>query len=139
MSRRPHHFLPALLCLLILSWGTCPCVISKAFADPSDAGDEVTVGCPCCCEQQAGEEEPKPGLPEECPCCARSGANRPLPPVQADLVVPPMSMDAELWFPELPTSSWVLPDVEAGRWEAPLPPSDLSLHGCPVGIVRLLN
>ncbi len=139
MSRRLRHYLPALLCLLILSWGTCPCVISKAFAEHPESAEDVTVGCPCCQDNQAEEGSRWPGLPEECPCSARSGANRPLPPVQADLVVPPMSMDAELWSPELPTNEWVAVAGEGWTWEATGPPTDRGLQGCPVGIVRLLN
>ena len=143
MPSRSSRILLALLCLLILSWGTCPCVIAKAFAEAPENAEEMVVGCPCCqhkVHDNEQEEAPEPGLPQECPCCARSGANRPLPPVDVEIELPPAPSDFDLWFPELCTSSWEQPVEARWAWEATGPPvADLSLHGCPVGIVRLLN
>jgi hypothetical protein len=157
MSGLFRRSLLALLCLLILSWGTCPCVIRKAFAKAPTATQSkeaaVVVLCPCCehsaaekraAAEKAVEHQKQPGLPKECPCCARSGANRPLPPAQGDLDVLGPSGDFELWFPELPVAGWVVPTGEGGTCEATGPPGDPLLedpflHRCPVGIVRLLN
>ena len=145
--RRP--LLLSLLCVLVMSWGTCPCVFARALKGaPQDETTEKTesAGCPCCQKRaaesdrnKAQDEEPA-GHPDECPCCARGGAYRDLPPAGgADVVVPPASDEYEGWLPKMFATAWTLPEGRGWHWEATGPPTALSPHGCPVGIVRLLN
>lgn len=144
MLRLQRPLLLGLLCLLLLSWGTCPCVLSRAFA--SEADEELTpeIGCPCCRKHaeeaaKAAKELEEPAPHEECPCCARGGAYRDLPPAGEEVTSPPMPTDYDLWFPAIPTTAWEWPSVERWHLEATGPPRGSSLHGCPVGIVLLLN
>ena len=157
MSRPKRPLLLGLLCLLVLSWGTCPCVISRAFAseEPAEAtaaghdcGELVApVGCPCCCckqpaaESQAPEksDERRDNRPDECPCCARGGANRDLPPAAGGIALPPAPEACDLDYPEPVAEGAPLLDRGTCGLEATGPPSARSPHGCPVGIVLLLN
>ena len=146
-SRRP--LLLGLLCVLVMSWGTCPCVFARALKGlPQDETTEKTepAGCPCCQKHAAESDrneaqvEDPAGHPDECPCCARGGAYRDLPPAGGgDVIVPPAPAAHEWWLPEMSATAWTLPEDQGWHLEATGPPSALSPHGCPVGIVRLLN
>jgi len=129
-----------------MSWGTCPCVLARALKGEPQAdskeGQTEQAGCPCCQKHAAdpAQDEAPGELPDECPCCARGGANRDLPPAGGgDVVVPPASDAYERWIPEMSATTWALPEDLGWHWEATGPPSALSPHGCPVGIVLLLN
>ncbi len=149
MRESSHPLLIGLLVVLVLSMSTCPCVVSKAFADQSIACEAEPNGpfeqgtgseCPCCCKDEAdggdGDDDDKPS---RCPCCARGSAGRDVAPVDAGIDFERAPDAGVRWFPDFSVGVTTQTDVEGWALEATGPPTALSPHGCPVGIVRLLN
>jgi hypothetical protein len=136
------RFACLLLCLLVLSWSTCPCVMARALgigAGGAEVADDASP-CECCChhaEKTGGR--PAPTTPEDCPCCSSGGSIRDLPPQGGDasIDVPDgRARVAPVLRPE-PAPSLVFA-IAPGR-EATGPPPGCAPTGCPVGIVRIIS
>jgi hypothetical protein len=157
MSSKNRLCLSVLLVALVLSWGTCPCILARVLGIGTPAAEaashdgvsapvETPGACRCCkhhARKKLADAEPagdrRPSSPDDCPCCSRGGAIRDLPPEGGDALqdVAPEVVALALVEPAPGVPS--APLRSAVEETATGPPADAGLHGCPVGIVLILS
>lgn len=141
MSGFTRRTLLILLCVLVVSWGACPCVYARMFERPVDEPEEVPATS-CCCghaEQDAPADDsvPEPG---DCPCCSKGGALRDLPPHgDVDLLDTTPPVAEAVGAPDAVEFSAPVTALRAQPGGGTGPPLAPSPHACPVGIVLLLS
>ncbi len=136
MLRQTRPILCLVLCLLVISWGTSPCVFARALdlsIGDGQQGEQQETSCvDCCCKQESSD-----GGPGECPVCESGGSIRDLPPQGAAIALDPADAPA---FLDAPADHTVLASMDAPTTRSARgPPDALALHACPVGIVRILS
>ena len=140
-----HCFLPWLLCFLLVTWGTCPCVYARLLGV---SGTETQVAreapAPCsCCKSKPVHEPREPSWPDsdDCPCCSSGGYLRDLPPQAGqDLPAAPPVQYSDAPPAVCARDLGIEAALAVGCQESTgPPPSGHALHACPVGIVLLLN
>ena len=76
MRRTGAIVLTAVLSLVVLTWGTCPCLYANALAGHAEGE------APCsCCVGDAAQAAPTESGSDDCPTCSSVGCMHELPPV----------------------------------------------------------
>ncbi len=92
MLHRTANFAMVLcLGLVILAWGTSPCLFASMLTGDGCGADLESCGCGCCCEEEP--QAPVSGT-DECPTCSSIGNMHELVPVGAKVALDTPSISA---------------------------------------------
>ncbi len=141
MSGFLRRSLLLLLCVLVVSWGTCPCLFARMVGTVDTEPVTTASGACGCCKKNADDAPAKRSIPkpDECPCCSRGGSIRDLPPQGDSDLIDPAPVVADFVLPAVRTTTHVPIDAFDTDHEATGPPLGQGPHACPVGIVLLLS